>query len=208
MASSPPYNSPFTSLGLKRPGEPSTTPSQKRRKQSTMSITSNHSAHPLRQTSFPPDDVDGAGRAYSPSGRSPSIDNASLVSGSMAGVKQGKKRGRKPKNHTNDEGGSLIGSTMGSKAGVGSTAASLISGKGQRGDQEQSPEEEDDDGAANMDVALTAHTEEEKIREKFHRSVLVDALDKDQYSRYEAWRSAKLSDSTVRRVGLSPDLTG
>ena len=87
---------------------------------------------------------------------------------------------------------------------MGSTAASLISGKGQRGDREQSAEEDEDDGAANMDVALTAHTEEEKIREKFHRSVLVDALDKDQYSRYEAWRSAKLSDSTVRRVSALP----
>ena len=200
MASSPPYqqnyNSAFTSLApLKRPGEMSNATSQKRRKQSTMSVTSNNSAHPLRQTSFPPDESNGNGRSYSPSGRSPSIDNASLVSGSMAAGKQGKKRGRKPKN-----GGDEAGSMVGSLVGKGSTAASLISGRGPR---EPSEDVDEDDGAANMDVVGSTRTEEEKQREKFHRSVLVDALDKEQYARYEAWRSAKLSDSTVRRVSIA-----
>ena len=120
------------------------------------------------------------------------------MSGSIAVGKQGKKRGRKPK-HGGDDGGSMLGSAI----GKGSTAVSLISGRGQR---EPSEDVEEDDGAENMGVATTTHTEEEKMREKFHRSVLVDALDKDQYQRYEAWRSAKLSDSTVRRVSTYPSI--
>ncbi len=79
-------------------------PSMKRRKASIMSVTSATSAHPLRQTSFPPDESRAqtlAAAAFSPSfrGRSPSIDTMSLVSGSQvsAAPLTKKKRGRKSK---------------------------------------------------------------------------------------------------------------
>jgi len=156
-----------------------------------MSTASTHSTHPLRQTSFPPDGLDP--RSYSPSARSPSVDTASLVSGSIAAGKAGKKRGRKPKH--GDDAGSLVG-------GRASTAVSIVSaGRNQRdGTRGASPEEDEDEGGEAMDVKLVARTNEEKEKEKYYRSLLVDALDPDQYARYERWRSSKLADPVVRRV--------
>lgn len=200
MASSPPYSygssvSPpypsHTSLPLKRPSDLPGAPSHKRRKPSLLSTTSTPSTHPLRQTSFPPDGLDP--RSYSPSARSPSVDTASLVSGSIAAGKASKKRGRKPK--PGDDAGSLVG-------GRASTAVSIVSaGRTQRdGTRGASPEEDEDEGGEAMDVELVARTNEEKEKEKYYRSLLVDALDPDQYARYERWRSSKLADPVVRRV--------
>jgi transcription initiation factor TFIID subunit 11 len=111
-----------------------------------------------------------------------------------------KKRGRKPKNAGDDA--SLVG-------GRASTAVSAVSGKNRRTSisRGQSPDEEDDEQAENMGVALVARTNEEKEKEKYYRSMLVNALDPDQYLRYERWRSSKLSDNIVRRVShvFSPD---
>ncbi len=123
------------------------------------------------------------------------MENASLVSGSLQPGKTGKKRGRKPKNAVADDGGSLIGK--------GSAAVSLMSG---RGGKQQEEEEEDDDAEGNMDVAHTTHTEEDKRRDKYHRSLLVEEFDPDQYLRYETYRSSKLSDSTTRRVSAQIQL--
>ncbi|KFZ08455.1 hypothetical protein V501_05956, partial [Pseudogymnoascus sp. VKM F-4519 (FW-2642)] len=162
--------------------------SAKRRKPST---TSTHSAHPLRQTSFPPDGLNPDGRAYSADARSPSLDATSMVSGSVVS-KPPKKRGRKGKGAGGDE-GSLVGG--------GSTAMSMVSGGGRQreGTRGASPEE-DDEEVATLDVALVARTNEEKEKEKYYRALLVGALDPDQYARYERWRSSKLADAVVRRL--------
>ncbi len=102
-ALSPPPSQSFGAMpsSKKRLSDGGATPSLKRRKPSAMSASS--ATHPLRQTSFPPDDdlLYGA--------RSPSFDSVSLVSGSQVSVSVAaaaaatqqpplkKKRGRKSK---------------------------------------------------------------------------------------------------------------
>jgi transcription initiation factor TFIID subunit 11 len=125
----------------------------------------------------------------------------SMVSGSVAGttmststkITGGKKRGRKPKIAKGDD-ASVFGQ---------STAASVVSAGGRGATQGPDAEEEDDDDddvAEKMGVAKAARTNEEKEKEKYYRATLVNALDPDQYARYERWRSSKLSDSVVRRL--------
>jgi transcription initiation factor TFIID subunit 11 len=158
----------------------------KRRKASMISTTSALSAHPLRQTSFPPDGND----VFSPDEvRSPSVDTMSLVSGSIAAAPVKKKRGRKPKGA--EDNASVAG-------GVAPTAVSGVSGRG-RASRGMSVEEEDDVGGE-MDVAIVARSKEEKEKEKQHRAMLVAAFDDLQFRRYEQWRGARLSDAVVRRV--------
>jgi len=150
-----------------------------------ISTTSNLSAHPLRQTSFPPELV-AEPHNYSPS-RSPSVDTMSLVSGSVAGIK--KKRGRKlkSKDKENDD-ASLLG----------------VRGKSHVSKREQSRdhtvEEEEEDGGEEMAVNMAKTSKEEKAQEEQRRHMLTRAFDEDQWMRYEAWRSSKLSDAVVRRI--------
>src|SRR5438045_1563084 len=95
---SPPYNHSYTSAisppypshaQLPQPPKrrqsdmPSSSPAIKRRKASMLSTTS-ASSHPLRQTSFPPEN-NSRTPAFS---RSPSMDPMSIVSGSVAGGKK------------------------------------------------------------------------------------------------------------------------
>ena len=154
---------------------------QKRRQNSTASNLS--SAHPLRQTSFPPDGADTPNLKYS---RSPSIDNMSLLSASVAGGTK-RKRGRKPKN--NDE--------TASAAGGRSLKDSSIKPEASRG---ASVEEEEEEGGEDMALAVVQRTKEMQRKENHDRAMLVGALDGPQMARYEIWRSSKLSDSVVRRV--------
>jgi transcription initiation factor TFIID subunit 11 len=114
----------------------------------------------------------------------------SLVSGSVAAGGGKKKRGRKPKGF--EDNASLAG-------GRAATAVSGTSGRG-RTSRALSADEEDDVGEG-MDVAIVASTNEEKEKEARHRAMLIGAFDEDQFKRYEVWRSARLSDAVVRRVG-------
>jgi transcription initiation factor TFIID subunit 11 len=147
-----------------------------------MSTTSTASTHPLRQTSFPPE-VTTHTPAFS---RSPSIDTMSLVSGSVTGPK--KKRPRKSKGGGKGDDESINGG--------GARAKSAISGEGGRG---VSVEEEEDDGDHTA-LATVANTNEETQKEKTKLALLTQSFDEDQWKRYEAWRSSKLSDAVVRRV--------
>jgi transcription initiation factor TFIID subunit 11 len=111
----------------------------------------------------------------------------SLVSGSVTGPK--KKRPRKSK------GGGGKGDDE-SLTGGASRAKSAISGEGGRG---VSVEEEEDDGDQTA-LATVANTNEETQKEKTKLALLTQSFDEDQWKRYEAWRSSKLSDAVVRRV--------
>jgi transcription initiation factor TFIID subunit 11 len=149
----------------------------KRRKPPIMSVNSANNAHPLRQTSFPPDGTDVGMR-------SPSVDTMSIVSGSVVGKK---KRGRKPKNADD-------ASISGGKA------LTVVSGRsGTGGKRALSPDDEDDIGDG-TEVAVVTRTKEEKEKEKQHRAMLVENFDPQQFSRYECWRSSRLSDQVVRRL--------
>lgn len=166
---------------------PSSAPSIKRRKGSIISVASTSSAHPLRQTSFPPE-MASQSPAYS---RSPSADTMSVVGGK-------KKRPRKSRAKEND--------TLSLPGGRAKSAVSADGGRGRRrGSRDQSADEEDEEDGAELAVDSAQNTKEERVKEDRRRLLLTRAFDQDQWSRYEAWRSSKLADSTVRRV--SPVLT-
>ncbi|KAK4462997.1 hTAFII28-like protein conserved region-domain-containing protein, partial [Cladorrhinum samala] len=175
-------------------------PMLKRRKPSTMSIGSiPGSAHPLRQTSFPPDDP------MTPFGaRSPSVDfdNMSLVSGSQvsAAAHPKKKRGRKSKaDKAREQTPSVVG-------GRGTAAASLVGSEGGRGGTGGAGGAAGDEGDADdegpTEVAATAEalTKEQKEEEHRLRSMLIGAFSEDQFDRFENWRAANLSKAVVRRL--------
>ncbi|KAF0320662.1 Transcription initiation factor TFIID subunit 11 [Colletotrichum sp. SAR11_59] len=191
-ALSPPYptSAPLPTTNKKRASEGGSQPSLKRRKASTLSVTSAASAHPLRQTSFPPD---GAG---SPFPRSPSADTMSVVSGSQVSAPPKKKRGRKPKNQTNVETREQTPSL------VGGRAPTTVSGTGAGAEgQEDGGNDDDDDNDMRMAlVDTTARTQEQKQEEIRLRAMLVESFDPAQYDRYELWRAAKLTESVVKRV--------
>lgn len=225
-AHSPPYpaNSQLPSLNTIANGPPSTgrkrtagdggpAPALKRRKASTMSITSVGSAHPLRQTSFPPEEAPFAGP------RSPSVgfdnDNLSMVSGSAVSTTGGgggggsssrvqKKRGRKSKADKARE----AAEKEGTPSVVGGRAMTVASGRsgagGARsavdGEVADDDEEDDKDIKAKMGVAQFERSREEREEEKRLRFMLVQQMDADQAERYEMWHAAKLTEATVRRV--------
>lgn len=195
-------------------GDSGPSPALKRRKPSTMSIASTGSAHPLRQTSFPPDETPYAGA------RSPSVgfdnDNLSMVSGSAVSVSAApvkKKRGRKSKAEKAREAAekegtpSLVGgramTTASGRSGAGRGAHSAV---GEDGEEE---EEDDKDIKTKMGVAQFERSREEREEEKRLRFMLVQQMDKDQAERYEMWHAAKLTESVVKRVSvLSLSLLG
>ncbi|KID86941.1 transcription initiation factor TFIID subunit 11 [Metarhizium guizhouense ARSEF 977] len=188
LATSPPYPSPAQLPNKKRSSALDVNaPPIKRRKASNLSQSS-APAHPLRQTSFPPE-------AGSPYARSPSVDATSIVSGSAVSTTASgatkKKRGRKSKNAKGEE-------VEGTPSLVGGKAPTNVSGQG--GDKEA---EDDDDDDENGEMALEdsgARTQEQKQEEIRLRAMLVEAFDSEQYNRYELWRAAKLSDAVVKRV--------
>lgn len=182
-------------------------PITKRRKPSTMSIASTSSAHPLRQTSFPPDEA-----PFGP--RSPSVgfdnDNVSMVSGSAVsatGSRVPRKRGRKSKADKARE----AAEKEGTPSVVGGRALTVASGRSGGGgarsavDAEGADEDDDDDVniKAKMGVAQFERSREEREEEKRLRFMLVQQMDADQAERYEMWHAAKLTEATVRRVSRS-----
>ncbi|KAK0716201.1 hTAFII28-like protein conserved region-domain-containing protein [Lasiosphaeris hirsuta] len=208
IALSPPYPShsqlpPINTMtNKKRTSEGGGAPSLKRRKASTMSINSAAgSAHPLRQTSFPPDEP---GTPYDMRSPSVDVDNMSFVSGSQvstAPVK--KKRGRKSKAdkaREREQTPSVVG-------GRATTAASGISdgpgrgGKSAAGGQGAGEEgEEDNDGPTEVAATANAMTAEQKEAEHKARGVLIDNFSSMQFERFENWRAANLSKAGVRRL--------
>jgi transcription initiation factor TFIID subunit 11 len=170
----------------------------KRRKGSIMSATSG--THPLRQTSFPPDE------AYDMGARSPSVDAMSFVSGSQvsnaAPVK--KKRGRKSKAEKarleREQTPSLAAgkalSTAGgrSDAGAGRSSAPY----GDDGGEEDENIELDKD--LRMTVTEDVLTEKEKAEWREKEQLLKDNFSEQQQNRYEQQRAVALQKSTVRKL--------
>ncbi|KAF4120718.1 hypothetical protein GMORB2_2722 [Geosmithia morbida] len=201
MSMSPPNPTPAQLPGKKRSStlDIHSAPS-KRRKPSQSTSNAPSQSHPLRQTSFPPE-------AQSPGVRSPSVDTMSHVSGSQvsgltaAGARK-KKRGRKAKNAAGGGSGNANGDDAEATSSlVGGKASTSVAGGA--GDKDGAAAGEDDDEDDNQEMALedvVARTQEQKQEEVRLRAMLVEAFDSEQYSRYEHWRAAKLSDAVVKRV--------
>ncbi|POR33748.1 Transcription initiation factor TFIID subunit 11 [Tolypocladium paradoxum] len=189
LAMSPPNPSPAQLPNKKRSSALDVNaPPVKRRKPSNLSQSSTQ-AHPLRQTSFPPE-------VRSPYARSPSVDATSIVSGSaVSGTTTSgapkKKRGRKSKHAKGDESAERTPSLVGGKA------PTTVSGQGADKEGEDDEDDEKEEMALEDVVARTQEQKQEEIR---LRAMLVEAFDSEQYNRYELWRAAKLSDAVVKRV--------
>ncbi|SPN98960.1 related to transcription initiation factor IID beta chain [Cephalotrichum gorgonifer] len=183
-ASSPPYQTPQMTASKKRTASDLSgpaPPSLKRRKASNLSVSST-SAHPLRQTSFPPEAADAARR-------SPSVDDASIVSGSAVSGPAKKKRGRKAKN-ADASSKEATPSLVGGRSGGGSGGAA---------EKERRAAEDEDDEANAMEME-GGQSEEQKNEERRLRGVLAQALDRVQYDRYERWRAVRIPEAAVRRL--------
>jgi hypothetical protein len=194
------------SANKKRTSDGAAAPALKRRKASAISMTSAPaSAHPLRQTSFPPDD---AGTPFGARSPSVDVDAMSLVSGSQvsAAAPLKKKRGRKSKAEKAREqtpsvvGGRALTAVSGASDGAGRGSKTVVGGAG-GGDEGEGEDEGPTEVAATADV----RTKEQKEEEHRMRGMLISALSEDQFYRFENWRAANLSKASVRRVRkLSP----
>ncbi|ESZ98200.1 hypothetical protein SBOR_1428 [Sclerotinia borealis F-4128] len=177
---------PFPTTTLSHTRRASEVISIKRRKVSMISTTSTHSAHPLRQTSFPPESA-----VFTPGyERSPSVDNMSLVSGSVAGGQSKRKRAKKSKGGKGDSEGS----------NAGAAKSDGPASKKRRTSTGNIEDDEEDDN--NVDQTMTSMTSsiEEKQRDIQRRALLANHLDPEQFERYAAMRAAKFPDATIRRI--------
>lgn len=164
-------------------------PSNKRRKPSIIPPILNSTSHPLRQTSFPIEKITQSPR----NSRSPSIDRTSVVSGSFNTSK--KKKSRRTKGKENDNS---------SISGARATSVSLESNKGTgKITNDLNFEDEDEEAGQELAANPTENSREERAKEERRRHLLTRAFNQEQWQRYEAWRSSKLSDSVVRRVSFT-----
>ncbi|KAI9802360.1 MAG: hypothetical protein M1833_001866 [Piccolia ochrophora] len=176
---SPPYPAPSSLPSRKRPSTAAAGPgSNKRRK---ASIASTSSLHPLRQTSFPPDEGSRAVVA-----RSPSVSSSVVGGGPGSATTARGRRGRKSANRADD------------------TAASSVAGTAKAATEPADEDEEDDEADGEAAVAMMGRdgpsnaAEEEQERQKLR--ILVESFSEDQANRYDAWRRAKLNPAAVKRL--------
>ena len=173
--SSPPASSPPPPPGNKRRiSLPNASPAAKKHKpHRKASVVGNH---PLRQTSFPPEEDPNRGD------RSPSID--SLVGDEMV---------------SSVGGGGAVGGIGGSKrrpAAGDSTAEG-----GQAGHDDEDEEDRGDDyGTTSMgaDGIVGGFGEDDDRKQRM--ATLVEQFDDEQLSRYEAYRRSNLNKGAVKKV--------
>ncbi|GAP93189.1 putative transcription initiation factor TFIID subunit 11 [Rosellinia necatrix] len=205
-AGSPPYPS-HSQLPSKKRSSVATElsiqpPSLKRRKASTMSVTSAGSAHPLRQTSFPQDE--SLARGYSPSyQRSPSVDTMSLVSGSqVSGAPAKKKRGRKSKVEIANEAAAAAALRDGPQSRA-ATIVSNASGALVKDSDGDGGRDGDNDGSFELPESMAsrsaARTKEQIEEEKELVALLKSQMDPIQFARYEVWHRQSLKPQDVKR---------
>ncbi|MCJ1310698.1 hypothetical protein MMC25_004364 [Agyrium rufum] len=174
----------------------------KRRKQSSFS-TSTTSTHPLRQTSFPPEESQGA--------RSPSVDSdvfsaitdnkSTLTSNAGAGVRSGKRGRGKGSRGGRTGGDARDGGSARSEAG-GRTVGGGVAGDGRSkaGGQDEGEEGEDEMDEENDDGLVDAGGKVDRVAERKKMAVLIDAFNPDQNERYDQFRRNKLKKETMRRI--------
>ena len=158
----------------------------KRRKQGSIASGAS-SAHPLRQTSFPPGEPGADDSAL----RSPSVEtDITAFSGAPSVITggSGKGRKRKGKRGKRDISGSIAGKT---RAGGEKSAT---------GDVEEE-DDDDDDGGEGIFNEAGNNVEVEKKRENF--DMLYVAFTEDQRDRYEVFNRLHLNHATVRKVYLA-----
>jgi len=204
-AFSPPQS--HISLPKKRPSIqlPGTSQPAKRRKASITSATS--SAHPLRQTSFPPADRNGNNSAvYSPGSGEDDLDVDDEISG-LASAKGGpKSKSSKPKGRL----GRPPKSISGASAADGDDRNTIISGRrgaatstsgphdGGEGDADDSSSDSGEEASTSVEGGKLskAALEEEKSR----RAMFLLQVPAHHFQLYELWNRVHLKSEVVRRL--------
>lgn len=220
MASPPAGSPPSTNLALPRQRPALGLALPKSRKPS---IASTSSAHPLRQTSFPPPDSFEAQSAlsqqYSP-GEDGSLDDfsdteiRSAISGPVADDnfstkkrKRGEKRPRgRPAREKNTVGGLRAGSASlangedgrGSRRGGSKGAPSVVTGDGAEAGDEEDEDEDDEDAAAGGDKDGVNPLDLEQ--DNRHRYLFREAVGLEHQNRYDSFNKVKLRTADVRRL--------
>ncbi|KAK6523893.1 transcription initiation factor TFIID subunit 11 [Arthrobotrys megalospora] len=166
--------------GASTPGGPSSkkskvsgTPSLSRK--SSIPATASKS-HPLRQTSFPPENADAASRRR----RSVSVTSNATTSFTR---------------------GNSVDRVLVPPPGNGKDdSAPGAAGKAGDDDGDGSDEDIGDDLLTIMRVGDMAELEEQKEEEQRRLNILMDHFDDDQMARYEAYRRGALQKSAVKKV--------
>lgn len=112
------------------------------------------------------------------------MDTVSLASASVTGAGK-KKKPRKSKAKDNDD-------------RARSATAANEGAKGRRASRDKTAEESEEDVGGEETRLLRAKDDKKEDNKK--RAMLTQHFDSDQFQRFEAWRSSKLSDATVRRL--------
>lgn len=178
---SPAGSPPTTNAALPNPRKrPSIGPgsSAKRRKASTYSIGSNH---PLRQTSFPPEEGAALIGVRSPSAET---DIAPSVATSVTGGKRSKKR----------KSAAPEGSVRSGKAGAGAQRAESEA----KGDRDDGEEEDDEEDEGNAEMLENSNRNLDEQKQRF--AALFEAADEDQEDRLTSHRQFHLSDAKLRKI--------
>ena len=160
--------------------------SLKRRKVSSFSTSTTTSAHPLRQTSFPPEES-----SFSRDERSPSVDSDYTAITGKQSVGTGAFGGKKVKTKKKRVDGSVRSGTAKGTVDGRSVAEGV--------DEDEDGEEVDGD-ADGEDGVVEDGTKVDRAAEKKKMAVLIDAFNEDQTERYNMYRRVKLKKETVRRI--------
>ncbi|KAL8829435.1 MAG: hypothetical protein Q9191_002026 [Dirinaria sp. TL-2023a] len=185
-AGSPPYPNPAALPNAnKRPSlSLAANPAPSKRRKSTFhsSVSTPGALHPLRQTSFPPEES-----VFSARSPSAETDLTGVTGGrsSTTAALGPKKRGRKRKT----AGGSVKSDAKGKTGTV--DGASL-----KEGDEGEEEEDEDEDPEGMVDEGDKI----DKAKERERLAVLVGAFNQDQADRYDMYRRVKLRKETVRKI--------
>ncbi|KAI9765293.1 MAG: hypothetical protein M1840_007492 [Geoglossum simile] len=189
LAISPTFNPGVAMSTKKRPLNPipgASASSSKRRKPSHATNAAVASTHPLRQTSFPPDEANQILL------RSPSVESSITGSAITGRVGKGGKRA-KDKDARSRE-GSVRNSVTGR---IGVEKVSLADGDSVAGDEEDEDDDENDAGTTMMfDGAGQADQDQEKQK----LAILVDSFNEDQSDRYDLFRRVKLQPSALKKI--------
>ncbi|KAF3912804.1 hypothetical protein AA313_de0201216 [Arthrobotrys entomopaga] len=182
-----PQNKRRISSNPSTPGASTPGPSSKKSKVSGAPSLSRKSSvpvsasksHPLRQTSFPPENTDAARRRRS----------ASVTSNATTSFTRGNSVDRV-----------LVPPPGGAKDDAGGSGGGA--GAGKAGDEEGEGSDEDigDDLLTIMRVGDMEELEEQKEEEQRRLNILMDHFDSDQMARYEAYRRGTLQKSSVKKV--------
>lgn len=188
----------------------------------SISGSTTSSAHPLRQTSFPPEE--SAIGEDDTALRSPSVESDftgihSAVTGgtgpgpgtsTAGGKKRSKGKGKRAqqrdgtsqsvksggggRQHRATASRGINGTAAG---GAGRASSHPASGTADYDDEIEEDEDDEDDTGA---LGHSRHDDPDQKADREKLGILIDALDRDQFDRYEMFRRVRLRKETVRKI--------